>query len=136
MSECRPGGVATAPPPPPSPRRRAPARARRRYASSKLRFGAFDVCLWPGAAAELRLSSNTWSNVLPSCILFDKAKEWGRLPPPEAAGDPRQGNAYTGRDIVRLFKLEERFSRALAVGGAASGGGSGGSGKASSGKGA
>ena len=108
----------------------APYAHAHRFASPKLRFGAFDVCLWPGAAAELRLSSNTWSNVLPSVLLFDKAKEWGRLPPLEAAGDPTKRNAYTRRDIVRLFKLEERFTRPLDPGGAGgSGGKAGGKGR-------
>jgi hypothetical protein len=66
-----------------------------RYASHKLRFGAFDVCVWPTAAREQRLNSNTWSNQLPSVILYERAKEWGRLPPLEAASDATKRNHYT-----------------------------------------
>lgn len=84
------------------------------FSSPKLCFGAFDICAWPQTAAEMRLSCNTWSNQLPSVMMFQKGKEWGRLPPASAANDPGKTNYYTRADIVRLFKLEE-FSKPLDV---------------------
>lgn len=41
------------------------------------------------------MTSNTWSNQVPSVVLFEKGKEWGRLPPAEAANDPSKTNYYT-----------------------------------------
>jgi hypothetical protein len=128
-----------------------------RFSSPKLRFGVFDVCVWPGAAAELKIGSNTWSNQLPTVVLFDKGKEWGRLPAEAVLSNPFKKNAYTKvrrpkgsavgfraqqwlalgaraipspsllripsppqGDIVRLFKLEERFARPLSDGSSSS----------------
>lgn len=88
-------------------------RTRTRFASAKLRFGAFDVAVWPRTAGELRLTTNTWSGALPAVVMFDKAKEWGRLPPPESPNDPARRSQYTRADIVRLFRLEERFGAPL-----------------------
>lgn len=97
------------------------------FASPKLKFGSFDVCVWPRTAAELKLTSNTWSNQLPAVVLFERGKEWGRLPPASVANDPSKRNYYTRKDIVRLFRLEERFARPLEGAAAAAAGGGGGS---------
>jgi hypothetical protein len=53
------------------------------------------VCVWPSAAKGLKLSSNTWSNTLPSVLMFEKGREWGRLPSEAVAGDPSKRNYYT-----------------------------------------
>lgn len=58
--------------------------------------------------------------------MFERAKEWGRVPSVEAANDPTKRNSYTARDIVRLFRLEERFASLPSAGGSSgSGGGKG-----------
>ncbi|KIZ05456.1 hypothetical protein MNEG_2500 [Monoraphidium neglectum] len=85
------------------------------FSSGKLRFGAFDVSIWPRAAAEVRMTCNTWSNQLPAVVLYEKGKEWGRLPP--VGSDPSKRNYYRTGDIIRLFKLAERFNRPLDVSG-------------------
>jgi hypothetical protein len=66
-----------------------------RFASSKLKFGAFDVGVWPRAAMEAKLNTNTWSNQLPTVVLYEKGREWGRLPPAEAINNPSKPNNYT-----------------------------------------
>ncbi|KAI8471468.1 MAG: hypothetical protein J3K34DRAFT_417232 [Monoraphidium minutum] len=93
------------------------AEAAAQHASPKLRFGAFDVSAWPPAAAEAKVTSNTWGSALPAVVQYEKGREWGRLPSVEAAADPMKKNWYRKSDIVRLFKLEERFTRPLDVAG-------------------
>lgn len=70
-----------------------------RFSSGKLRFGAFDVSIWPRAAAEVRMTCNTWSNQLPAVVLYEKGKEWGRLPP--VGSDPSKRNYYRTVGAVR-----------------------------------
>ncbi|GBG00338.1 hypothetical protein Rsub_13070 [Raphidocelis subcapitata] len=91
------------------------------FASSKLRFGTFDVCVFPRAAMEAKLNTNTWSNQLPTVVLYEKGREWARLPPAEAINNPSKPNNYTRSDIIRLFKLEERFARPLDAAGTSAG---------------
>ena len=66
-----------------------------RFASAKLRFGCFDVLDWPRAAADMKMTTNTWSSQLPAVVLYEKGREWGRLPPEESANDPTKRNNYT-----------------------------------------
>jgi hypothetical protein len=64
------------------------------FASPKLRFGAFDVTMWPRAAAELRVETSTWSPALPAVVLYERGREWNRLPPSEGGGGLPQGRRF------------------------------------------
>ena len=47
---------------------------------------------------EAKLNTNTWSNQLPTVVLYEKGREWARLPPAEAINNPSKQSYDSSSD--------------------------------------
>eukprot|EP00878_Enallax_costatus_P008878 GHUV01009280.1.p1 GENE.GHUV01009280.1~~GHUV01009280.1.p1 ORF type:complete len:278 (+),score=80.75 GHUV01009280.1:161-994(+) len=77
-----------------------------KYASDKLKFGCFDVGMWPRFAKELKISTQTWSNQLPATVLYYRGQEVARIPAASQIDElGLKRNFYTKADVVKKFGL-------------------------------
>lgn len=88
----------------------------RRYAGSRLRFGAMDALLWPSVTKELKVAPTAFGAQLPTLLLFNKGKEAGRIPRPEDIDDyGLKRNTFTANDVVKRLGLERYAAGAAAA---------------------
>eukprot|EP00198_Chlamydomonas_reinhardtii_P013389 XP_001702726.1 predicted protein [Chlamydomonas reinhardtii] len=83
-----------------------------RYATDRLKFGALDVGEFTKTAQRLGLDLSAVSPSLPALILYDKGEEVARLPYKRGRGG-LAGGGWTGKDVVKAFELDMRYTRSL-----------------------
>jgi len=86
-----------------------------KFTGDKLRFFCYDVSMWPGSSKDLKINASTFSNQIPTVIMYENGKEVRRIPTLEEAEDFLfKRGAFTQRDILKRFDLEAKAQPAAA----------------------